>query len=150
LLTLLLLKEYLATDYRDIIELIETMNVIKERINLDETPHFTTIQKFCQRLNANTFTRLLHRLMKMFYDWGERIPLYRCRFIRVHQLLCQPLLFMENRKTRKRFLKTSISVDTDHQINTGGHHPSGSPSTVRIARHFGHLIKGVCSIKRSR
>ncbi|OPY38940.1 MAG: hypothetical protein A4E35_00166 [Methanoregula sp. PtaU1.Bin051] len=74
LLILLLLKEYLATDYRDTVELIETMDVLKDKINLDESPHFTTIQKFCQRIKSFTFTRLLNRLMKMFYDWGEKIP----------------------------------------------------------------------------
>jgi hypothetical protein len=73
LLILLLLKEYLSEDYRDTIELTEIMDSLRERIQLDEVPHFTTIHKFCQRIRSSTFTRLLNRLIKMFYDWGERI-----------------------------------------------------------------------------
>ncbi|HEU17228.1 MAG TPA: IS5/IS1182 family transposase, partial [Methanolinea sp.] len=74
LLTLLLLKEYLAEDYRDIVELIEIMDSIRQKIDLEEIPHFTTIQKFCHRIKSFVFDRLLNRLMKLFYDWGERIP----------------------------------------------------------------------------
>jgi len=73
LLILLLLKEYLSEDYRDTTELIEIMDSLREKIDLDEIPHFTTIHKFCQRIRSSTFSRLLNRLMKMFYDWGERI-----------------------------------------------------------------------------
>jgi hypothetical protein len=78
------------------VELTEIMDSLREKIHLDEVPHFTTIQKFCHRIRSSIFTRLLNRLMKLFYDWGEKIPLYRYRFIRVHQLLRQPLLFVEN------------------------------------------------------
>jgi len=73
LLILLLLKEYLTEDYRDAVELTEIMDALREKIHLDEVPHFTTIQKFCQRIKSSIFTRLLNRLMKLFYDWGERI-----------------------------------------------------------------------------
>jgi hypothetical protein len=50
LLTLLLLKEFVPEDYRDTVELIAAMDSLKERIQLEEIPHFTTIQKFCQRI----------------------------------------------------------------------------------------------------
>jgi hypothetical protein len=73
LLILILLKEYLSEDYRDTVELTDLMNEIKLKINLDSVPHFTTLHKFSQRINSFVFTRLLNRLIKMFYDWGERI-----------------------------------------------------------------------------
>jgi hypothetical protein len=62
LLILLFLKEYLAEDYRDTVELIQIMDTIKQKIHLKEVLHFTTIQKFCQRIRSFVFTRLLHRL----------------------------------------------------------------------------------------
>jgi|GEM_PF-6618508 len=52
LLILLLLKEYLSEDYRDIVELTEIMNSLREKIHLTEVPHFTTNHKF-----ANGFDR---------------------------------------------------------------------------------------------
>ena len=119
LLILLLLKEYLSEDYRDTVELTEIMDSLREKIHLDEVPHFTTIHKFCQRIRSSTFTRLLNRLIKQFYDWGERICLHRHRFLGFYQFLRQFYYSWRTGKTRKRFLKTSISVDTDRQIITG-------------------------------
>jgi len=57
LLVLLLLKEYLAEDYRDTIELTEIMDSVREKIQLKEVPHFTTIQKFCHRIKSCIFDR---------------------------------------------------------------------------------------------
>ena len=44
LLILLLLKEYLSEDYRDTVELTEIMESLREKLHLDEVPHFTTIR----------------------------------------------------------------------------------------------------------
>ena len=74
LLTLLLPKKYLSEDYRDAAELAEIMDSLGEKIHLDQVPHFTMIHKSSQRLRSITFTQLLNRRFKMFYDWGEQIP----------------------------------------------------------------------------
>jgi hypothetical protein len=68
LLIILLLKEYLSEDYRVTVELTEIMDSLRDKIHLEEVPHFTTIQKFCQRIRSSTFNRLLNRLIIMFYD----------------------------------------------------------------------------------
>jgi hypothetical protein len=52
------------------VELAEIMDTLRDTIHLEKVPHFTTIHKFCQRIRTST----LIRLMKMFYDWGEKIP----------------------------------------------------------------------------
>ena len=101
----------------------------REKIHFDETPHFTAILKFCQRIKSFTFNWLLNHLIKLFYAWGEKI---RCttinsgftRFSASHYYSWRP------GKTRKQFLKTSIAVDTSLQIIPG----------LKISQHPVHDI----------
>ena len=44
LLVLVLLKGYINTDYRNFVEIVDLMSNIKEKLDLDKVPHYTTLQ----------------------------------------------------------------------------------------------------------
>jgi hypothetical protein len=69
------LKEYLRTDYRDFVELIDLMNDIKKKLDLDKVPHFTTLHKFVSRIPSSLFNLILSRSLKLFYSHGEKVSI---------------------------------------------------------------------------
>ena len=73
LLVLVLSKEYISTDYRDFVELIDLMSDIKEKLGFDKIPYFTTLQKFVLRIPYSLFNLLLSRILKLFYSYGLNV-----------------------------------------------------------------------------
>ncbi len=63
---LVLLKEYISTDYRDFVELIDLMDCIK-KLDLDKISHFTTLRKFVSRILSSPLNLILSRILKLFY-----------------------------------------------------------------------------------
>jgi hypothetical protein len=49
---LILFKQYIGTDSREVIELVDLMSKIKEALCLDQVPHFITLHKFSYSLSV--------------------------------------------------------------------------------------------------
>ena len=58
LFSILAMKTYLKTTYREIIECLELMDKIRKFLGLNKLPHFTTIQKIlCKRMSDTIIKR---------------------------------------------------------------------------------------------
>jgi hypothetical protein len=49
LMSCLILRAYLKTTYRGVIEILETSEALRERLGLDRLPHYSTLKRFADR-----------------------------------------------------------------------------------------------------
>ena len=112
-LVLALLIEYISTDYRNFIELVDLMSNIKEKIDLDKVPHYTTLQKLVSRIPSSLFNIMLSGTLKLFYSHGENASVTAIDATGFTSSYPGHYYSRRTGKLLRSFLKTSIAVDTD-------------------------------------
>ena len=146
LLTLLLFKEYRKADYRMVIWDLVEMDRIREALELTSIPHFTTLQKFLSRIKPIYLEILFKCTLKIFYFPDDTISITAIDSSGFTSGYCSHYYSERIGKIRKHFLKTTISVDTDHQVITGF---IISKSRIHDSRHAFPLLKKCHKILKS-
>jgi len=118
LLVLILFKDYRNQHYREFIEDVGNMAKIQEILDLSIIPHFTTLQKFLQRIKTLYLQITFRKTVNLFSSSNETIPITAIDSTGFTSGYCSHYFSERTGKIRKHFLKTSISVDTGHQVIT--------------------------------
>jgi len=108
----ILLMKYENKPYRDVVELMKELWPYFGFTS--KIPHFTTLQKFFARISANLWETLLTITYLLFEVKRANIGIDSTGFRPAHVSHYYHVRFKDLQKTR-RFMKHSISVDTDNQ-----------------------------------
>ena len=146
LLVLILFKDYRNQPYREFIEDIEDMESIQKELDLSLVPHFTTFQKFFSRIKTLYLRYAFRKTLNLFYCNDDPIPITAIDSSGFTSGYSSHYYSARTGKIRKHFLKTSISVDTDHQGITGF---IASKGRVHDTRHASRLLRQCHRIRRS-
>jgi len=146
LLALVLFKDYRNQHYRDFIEDVGDMDGVQEILDLSVIPHFTTLQKFISRIKSLYLRLTFRKTVDLFYSSDENIPITAIDSSGFTSGYCSHYFSERTGKIRKHFLKTSISVDTEHQVITGF---VASNSRVHDTRHAVKLLRQCHKIRKS-
>ncbi len=146
LLAILILKVYFRAGYRDILDEIQTMDILKTKIGLTRIPHHTTLYRFFARFDSKSFQKVYRAVTALFYRKKGRIPVVAIDSTGFRTSHLSLYYSIRTGKTRKDFLKVSLAVDTNRKtilyfkISKSRHHDSA---------HAKYLLRGSYRVKRA-
>ncbi len=113
LFTLLAVKIYTQSTYRQITDLLELSDKIQRYLHLKKVPHYTTLQKFFQRLPTSILQELNKQILMNNSIDGEIIALDGSGFTNDHADKYYAII---RRKERKSYVKNHISIDVKSRL----------------------------------
>ena len=113
LFTLLAVKIYTRSTYRQITDLLELSDTIHKYLHLKKIPHYTTLQKFFQRLPTSILQELNKQILLNHEINGEIIALDLSGFTNDYADKYYAII---RRKERKSYVKNHISIDVDSRL----------------------------------
>ncbi len=145
LFTILAIKIYTKSTYREIIDLIEISDKIKNYLKIKKIPHFTTIQKFFKRLSSQKLKKINTLILNQNQIEGEIIALDGSGFTNDY---ADKYYAKIRKKERKSYIKNHITIDTKtrlilHYQTTRGpkHDTTFAKSAIRkIKKYKPHYI----------
>ena len=146
LLVLILFKDFRDQHYREFIEDIGDMKGVQKILDLPAVPHFTTLQKFLSRVKSLYLRLTFRKTVNLFYSNDDIIPITAIDSSGFTSGYCSHYFSERTGKIRKHFLKTSISVDTEHQVITGF---VASNSRIHDTRHAMKLLPQCHNTRKS-
>ncbi|RXA15579.1 IS5 family transposase [Methanosarcina sp. MSH10X1] len=122
------------------------MNNIKEKLDLDKVPHYTTLQKFVSRIPSSLFNLILSKTLKLFYSHGENASITAIDATGFTNSYASHYYSKRTGKLLRSFLKTSISVSTDKKVILGW---KISQKTDHDVKHAETLIRQSNKLRKS-
>ena len=122
------------------------MSNIKEKLDLDKVPHYTTLQKFVSRIPSSWFNLILSRTLKLFYSHGEKAFITAIDATGFTSSYASHYYSRRTGKLLRSFLKTSIAIDTDKKVILGW---KISQKTDHDVKHAKTLIRQSNKLRKS-
>ena len=108
LFTILAIKVYTRTTYRQITDLLQLSDRIKQYLGIKNVPHFTTLQKFFQKLPSSIFKTINQLILRLYPVKGEIIALDGTGFTNDYADKYYAII---RAKERKSYVKNHIAID---------------------------------------
>lgn len=113
LFTILAMKIYTRSTYRQITDLLELSDKIQKYLHLKKVPHYTTLQKFFKRLPTSILQQLNKQILLNNQIDGEIIALDGSGFTNDYADKYYAII---RRKERKSYVKNHISIDVESRL----------------------------------
>ena len=130
---LLMLKQETKKSYRDIVEFVKRNNVHRN-LMLKAVPHFTTLQKFFQRIDKEIFRRIITEIYSRVTKKEEILGVDTTGIEIIHS---SSHYDKRIKKERKDYVKLSLAVNTEEKMVLDAYAEIGHKHDIRMLKeHF--------------